>query len=46
MNLFESQRTLCQVCRKGRLPVGLLIVMLISIMAIADGRTMAPIPTN
>src|SRR5713101_6838725 len=38
MNLFESQRALCQVRRRARLPVGLLIVvMLMSIMAIADG---------
>ena len=37
MNLFESQRTPCQVCRKGRLPASLFLVMLMSIMAIADG---------
>jgi hypothetical protein len=37
MNLFESQRTPCQVCRKGRLPVSLFVVMVMSTMAIADG---------
>jgi hypothetical protein len=37
MNLFESQLALCQVSRRGRLPLTLFVVMLISIMAIADG---------
>ena len=37
MNLFESQRALCQVYRKSRLPVSLFVVMLMSVMAIADG---------
>jgi hypothetical protein len=37
MNLFESQRALCQVRMRGRLLGGLLVITLTAVVAIADG---------